>query len=219
MPSAFPALAAVNRGDARRLVIAPDCALRSGRALPLIAEPVDPKVTTGSPAAMRILLEGRPGAGKSTVARRLADRLREAQIPVSGFVTEEIRERGRRLGFSLERLGGERGVLAHVELSGPPRVGRYGVDLAALERLAIPALEQAGEDDVVVVDELGKMELASRAFREALSALLDRPVPVVATVQSASHPFTDALKRRRDIETLRVTTANRNELPELLASR
>ena len=168
---------------------------------------------------VRILLEGRPGAGKSTVARRLADRLSQDGIPVSGFVTEEIRQSGRRLGFSVERLGGERGVLAHVEIPGPPRVGRYGVDLAALERLAIPALEEAGENDIVIVDELGKMELASRPFQEALSALLKRPVRVVATVQSSSHPFTDALKRRRDIETLRVTTANRNELPELLASR
>lgn len=168
---------------------------------------------------MRILLEGRPGAGKSTIARRLADRLGRDGIPVSGFLTEELRESGRRLGFSLERFGGERGVLAHVDLPGPPRVGRYGVDLAAFERVAIPALEQAGKDEVAIIDELGKMELASDAFREAVAALLDRPVPVVATVQSASHAFTDALKRRRDVETMRVTTANRDELPELLAAR
>jgi nucleoside-triphosphatase len=167
---------------------------------------------------MRILLEGRPGAGKSTVARRVADRLVEDGISVSGFVTQEIRERGRRLGFSIEQIGGSRGVLAHVELPGPPRVGRYGVDLATFERLAVPALERAGEDDVAIIDELGKMELASDAFRDAVSALLERPVSVVATVQSASHPFTDALKRRPDIETMRVAITNRNELPELLAA-
>jgi nucleoside-triphosphatase len=167
---------------------------------------------------VRILLEGRPGAGKSTVARRLADRLVEAGIPVSGFVTEEIRERGRRLGFSIEQIGGDRGVLAHIELRGPPRVGRYGVDLAAFEMLALPAVERAGEDHVAIIDELGKMELASGVFRDAVSALLDRQVSVVATVQSASHPFTNALKRRSDIETMRLTTTNREELPELLAA-
>jgi hypothetical protein len=64
----------------------------------------------------------------------------------------------------------------------------------------------------------GELELASEAFRDAFAALLDRPVAVVATVQSASHSFTDALKRRRDVETLRVATTNRNELPELLAA-
>jgi nucleoside-triphosphatase len=73
-------------------------------------------------------------------------------------------------------------------------------------------------DHVAIIDELGKMELASDAFRDAVSALLGRPVPVVATVQSASHPFTNALKRRPDIETLRVTTTNRNGLPQLLAA-
>jgi nucleoside-triphosphatase len=102
---------------------------------------------------------------------------------------------------------------------GPPGVGRCGVDLAAFERVAIRALEEASEDDVAIIDELGKMELASDTFREAFAELLDRPVPVVATVQSASHPFTDALKRRRDVETMCVTTANRDELPELLAAR
>ena len=168
---------------------------------------------------MKVLLEGRPGSGKSTVARRLADRLREEGIRVSGFITEEIREGGRRRGFSIEQLGGELGVLAHIELPGPPRVGRYGVDLAALERLAIPALQRPDEHDVTIIDELGKMELASQSFQDALSELFHRPVPVVATVQRSSHPFTDALKRRRDIETLRLTTANRDELPEQLVDR
>jgi nucleoside-triphosphatase len=166
---------------------------------------------------MRILLEGRPGAGKSTIARRLAELLGEDGIPVSGFVTEEIREGGRRLGFSIERIGGERGVLAHVDLPGPPRVGRYGVDLATFERVALPALEDA--DGVVIVDELGKMELASEPFQRAFSALVERSVPVVATVQSASHPFTDALRRRRDVECVRVTRANRDDLPSALAAR
>jgi nucleoside-triphosphatase len=168
---------------------------------------------------MKILLEGRPGAGKSTVARRLADRLVRDGVRVSGFVTEEIRESGRRLGFSIEQFGGERGVLAHVDFSGPPRVGRYGVDLPAFERLALPAVQEAADDAVAVIDELGKMELASKPFREALAALLDRPLRVVATVQLASHPFTDALKRRGNVETVRVTNANRDELPKLLAER
>jgi nucleoside-triphosphatase len=138
---------------------------------------------------------------------------------MSGFVTEEIRESGRRLGFSVERLGGERGVLAHVELPGPPASG--GTASISLLSSGWSSLRSrgAGERDVVIVDELGKMELSSRTFREGIEALLDRPVPFVATVQSASHPFTDALKRRRGIELLRVTTANRNELPDLLAAR
>jgi nucleoside-triphosphatase len=167
----------------------------------------------------RLLLEGRPGAGKTTVARRLVEQLREARVPVQGFVTEEIRTGRTRVGFSIEDLGGDREVLAHVSLPGPPRVGRYGVDLAALERVALPALADPPPHGVLIVDELGKMELASDALREAFLGALDGPVAVVATVHVYRHPYTDALKARPDVERITVTARNREELPRHLAAR
>jgi nucleoside-triphosphatase len=168
---------------------------------------------------VKILLEGRPGAGKSTVVRRLAELLHGRGLRVGGFVTGELRERGRRVGFEVEAFDGERAVLAHVSLPGPPRVGRYGVDLETFERIALPALETAGEADVVVVDELGKMELASGRFCDAVSALFDGSAPVVATVHDFAHPFTDALKARADVERHRVTSRTRDALPPELAAR
>jgi nucleoside-triphosphatase len=98
-------------------------------------------------------------------------------------------------------------------------VSKYGVDLESFERLALPTLADVGADDVVVIDELGKMELASERFCRAVLTLFERPATIVATVHIARHPFTDALKKRPDVETIRVTTANRGELPEQLASR
>jgi nucleoside-triphosphatase len=83
---------------------------------------------------LRLLLEGRPGIGKTTVARRLLTLLQEAGVPVGGFTTGELRTGGHREGFVVEAASGAREVLAHVDLPGPPRVGRYGVDLAAFER-------------------------------------------------------------------------------------
>lgn len=167
---------------------------------------------------MLVLVEGRPAVGKTTVVRRLAALLRQAGFPLAGFVTEELRERGRRVGFALETFEGAHAVLAHVGLPGPPRVGRYGVDLPAFERLALPALASAPAG-VVLIDELGKMELASEAFRTAVSQLLERPVALVATVHLASHPFTDALKSRPAVELVRVTARNRDKLPARLAAR
>jgi nucleoside-triphosphatase len=168
-------------------------------------------------APPRLLLEGRPGAGKTTAVARVVELLRADGVSVTGFVTSELRERGERVGFALETLGGERGMLAHVGIRGGPRVGRYGIVLDDLERLAIPALH--ADADVVVLDELGKMELASEAFRDAVAALLERPVAVVATVHASPHPFTDALKRRASVELLRLTRSNRAELPAAVARR
>lgn len=174
---------------------------------------------TVSERSLLVLVEGRPGVGKTTVARRLAALLRERGVPLAGFVTEELRERGRRVGFAIETFDGAHGVLAHVRLPGPPRVGKYGVDLAAFERLALPALASPPEHGVVLIDELGKMELASDAFRAGVSRLLEQPVALVATVHVARHPFTDALKHRPAAELVRVTVRNRGDLPERLAAR
>lgn len=168
---------------------------------------------------VRVLLRGRPGVGKTTVARRLVDRLRDRGVAVSGFTTEELRESGRRVGFAVEAIGGERGVLAHVDRPGPPRVGRYGVDLEAFERIALPALAEGARGSVVVIDEVGKMELASAAFRRAVEGLLEADVPLAATVHASRHPFTEALEARPGVEVVRVTAATRDGLPDQLADR
>lgn len=166
---------------------------------------------------MKLLLEGRPGIGKTTVALRLIDRLREAGRSVTGFTTRELRQEGRRAGFLIEAVDGPSAVLAHVDLPGPPRVGRYGVDVQALERVALPALSE--EAPVVVVDELGKMELTSRAFRREVDRLFTAGQDVVATVHLARDPFTRELRHRDDVEVIRVERANRDELPARIAGR
>ena len=96
----------------------------------------------------RLLLEGRPGVGKSTVAERLSATLRDARVPISGFVTREIREGQRRSGFRIETAAGEEGTLAHVGYRGPPRVGKYGVDLEEFERVALPSIEDIPVGDL-----------------------------------------------------------------------
>ena len=161
---------------------------------------------------VKILLEGRPGVGKTTLAIAIIDALADRDIEVAGFTTEEIRERGSRVGFAIEAIGGEREVMAHVDYPGPPRVGKYGVDLGAMERIALPALDKRSK--MLVIDELGKMELYSQALCDAVTAAMDEDHDVVATVQATAHPFTDALKAQEGVDVIQVTRANRDELRE-----
>jgi len=86
-------------------------------------------------------------------------------------------------------------VLAHTDFHGPAKVSRYGVDVAALDRTGVSALERAARDcDLVVVDEIGKMELFSDSFKSTIQRLMDGNKPVLGTIMLGPHPFADAIK-------------------------
>lgn len=71
-----------------------------------------------------------------------------------------------------------------------------------------------------MIDELGKMELASTRFRAAVSDLFDAgTATIVATAHGHAHPVVDALMRRPDVEIVRVTERSREGLPTELAER
>ncbi len=166
---------------------------------------------------LRFLLEGPPKVGKTVAMRRLVELLREHGAAVSGFVTDEIRERDRRVGFVVRDVAGPEAVLAHQDFQTGVQVGRFGVDVPAFERVALPALRRAQETGgAVIIDELGRMELASAPFVEAVDTLLAGSLPVVATMHVYEHPVTDALKRRADVQRVVVTETNRDELPTQL---
>jgi nucleoside-triphosphatase len=165
------------------------------------------------PEVPRILLTGAPRAGKTTLVSVIVRELQASGIVVAGFTTCELRERGGRVGFQVEAIGGDSAVTAHVAFTEGPRVGRYRVDVPAFEGIALPALEQAGRaGGVAVIDELGQMELCSSAFVQAVQHLFERDVPLVATVHAKAHPVTDALRRRPGVELLTVTRAAHEEL-------
>ena len=164
-----------------------------------------------------ILITGRPGSGKTTLVRHVVDQL---SYPAHGFYTEEIRQEGRRQGFALVTLAGRRGLLAHVQRSGPPRVGKYGVDVSTLHQLGVKSIEQAIEQDgLIVIDEIGPMELLSDSFREIVQRALDGNGPVLATIASRSLPFTDQIKARPDVTLFTVSPVNRDRLATQVIER
>jgi nucleoside-triphosphatase len=139
-----------------------------------------------------------------------------AAIPgrkIGGFTTGEIREKGQRVGFGLERFDGARAVLAHVEIVSPHRVSRYGVDLAALDRFVDDTLDPAAGPDVFLVDEIGKMECLSPRFVAAIERLVDGEIPLVATVAERGAGLIERVKRRLGVVLWTMTRANRDEIP------
>jgi nucleoside-triphosphatase len=168
----------------------------------------------------KLLLRGRPKIGKTTVVERFVELLRNCGIPVGGFLTRELRENDRRVGFAVRDLDGSEEVIAHQNFATGVRVGRFGVDVATFERVALPALCRALDSDaVLVIDEIARMELASTGFTVMLGKIMERAAPVVATVHVHEHPVTDALLSRADVTVIEVTEGNRDELPAHLFAR
>ena len=152
------------------------------------------------------LLTGRPGTGKSSLIKQAVAGMKGR---AGGFYTEEIRVQGVREGFRLVTLDGQSAILAHVNIRGPHRVSKYGVDVDALDRAGVSALRRAAEQcELVVIDEIGKMELFSASFREAVLQVIDGGKRVLGTIMLSSHPWADAIKRRPQVNLVTVTRDN-----------
>ncbi len=114
-----------------------------------------------------------------------------------------------REGFRLVTIDGEDAILAHVNISSPYRVSKYGVDIDALERVGVMALHKAAQQrDLVVIDEIGKMELFSAKFREAVYQLIDSNKRVLGTIMLNPNQWADAIKRQPRVKLITLTRDN-----------
>lgn len=166
---------------------------------------------------MRLFLTGNPGVGKTTVIRAVAGQLKG--IACAGFYTEEVRREGKRTGFRIITLDGQEATLASLG-SRKPTVGKYSIHVGEFEKLAVRSVDPANRPaDLYIIDEIGKMELLSLAFKTAILELLAQPTNILATITRRGNGFVDQIKRRSDVDLIEVTRNNRDELPEELAAK
>jgi len=157
-----------------------------------------------------LLLTGKPGTGKTALIK---EALADTKVKRGGFYTEEIRTGGIRQGFRIVTLDGQEAILAHVDISSPHQVSKYGVDIDSLNRVGVSVLRRAlKESDLIVIDEIGKMELLLVEFREVVTQAINSSKKVLGTIMLNPHPFADEIKRHPEVETLLVTRDNRTEV-------
>jgi len=159
-----------------------------------------------------IFLTGAPSSGKTTVIKRVIAGLR---WPADGFYTEEERSSGRRVGFVMKTVGGKAGYLAHQDIKSDFHIRRYGVSIENIETIAAPSIAPR-DRDIIILDEIGKMECFSDVFRKAALNALDSPNIVIGTITLGGDDFITCIKSRGDIEIHEVTEENRDSLPAFI---
>ena len=172
--------------------------------------------------ALLVFLTGLPGVGKSTIVKRVTERMKEGGSKVGGMVSADIRSGPSRVGFEIRNLlTGEVGTLAHVDQATGPRIGKYRVNSDDLERIGAGAIFSAIYDaDLVVIDEVGPMELTSARFKDAVRSALTCEKPLLGTVhRNAQDPLVRTIKSGPGIHVIEVSYANRETLPSILVER
>ena len=159
-----------------------------------------------------VLFTGSPGCGKSTLIEKIVSKSR---IPRTGFFTREIREKGHRVGCSIETLEGIQGVLAHIDIDSRFKVGKYGVNIDDIDRIAVPSMIPDHEDQMVIIDEIGKMECYSTLFKETLVRALESKNPVLGSIALKGGQFIEKVKKRKDVHLIRITEKNRDIYVEM----
>jgi nucleoside-triphosphatase len=150
-----------------------------------------------------IFITGLPSCGKTTLIKEI---LKELNIPAKGFFTEEIRKEGERIGFKIVTLSKKEGILAEKGFKSPFKVSKYGVILKDLEEIGVKEIEEGLKGDfLIVVDEIGKMELFSNKFKEVILKALDSKNKILGTIMLKENPFCDKIKQRKDTKIFYLT--------------
>ncbi|MEK7397759.1 MAG: NTPase [Candidatus Poribacteria bacterium] len=163
----------------------------------------------------KILITGNPGVGKTTLIHNLISKL---NISAGGFYTlEMLDEKGNRWGFKIVSLNGTEGVMASVDIEGKNRISRYGVDVEVIDRIGVSAVKEAlKHSEIIVIDEIGRMELFSRRFQDVVMESLDSPKILLGTITAKDNTFTKKIKEMQDIKIVTLTRQNFNEIETYL---
>lgn len=165
---------------------------------------------------IKIGITGLPNAGKTQALIKVIEMLEEGDQKVGGMITEPITKNNRRVGFYvMDWITKSKDVLAHVDFDSKIIVGRYKVNLDALESIGVNAIESAGETcDIIIIDEVGRMEVESEKFVDVVKRILEEDKPLILTLHKKSrNPLLQDIRRRDDVRILEVTPINRNLLP------
>ena len=176
-----------------------------------------------------ILITGVPGIGKTTLFKIILSHCKRISNVTGFYVDEERAEGNGRTGFSVVTIPDNNkcklaSLVRDVGEGDRPKMGRWSVYLNEFERTCLPILKdvnniKSSTKTIVMIDEIGKMELLSSDFTNLMSSLLSSPpdnVLIVSTIALHGSGLVSTAKALPNVDTHEVTSENRDDLPDML---
>ncbi len=175
------------------------------------------KARTLNTTAMKknIFLTGGHSSGKTAVIKKVIGKL---SVPSNGFYIEEERVASKKVGFIIKTLDGRQGYLAHQDIKSVFNIRHYGVSVNNIDTIAVPSIAPV-KTNIIIFDEIGKMECFSKVFKRAVIKALNSSNIVIGTIAPGGDDFIMAVRSREDVEIHEVTRNNRELLPDFILNR
>jgi nucleoside-triphosphatase len=162
-----------------------------------------------------LLITGRPGIGKTTLIKKIIGALNHRKVRIAGFYTEELRKKAKRTGFRIVNVsGGYEGMLASVKTRTPFRIGGYWVDEGPLNAVikGLATMVDGQSIDVLIIDEIGPMELCSTDFSQFMARTLGAThPPVVGTMKKGTLDLLEAWSVAQNVKVITISEGDRSD--------
>jgi nucleoside-triphosphatase THEP1 len=159
-----------------------------------------------------IIITGAVGEGKTSFVRKLAADLKNRNIVTDGIITERITENNITTGYDLVHIGtGDRmKFLRQSEECGTEVIGRFKICPEGIDagRKILGGLE-AGEGILIIIDEVGLLELEGRGWSDNITRILSSGrCQLLMTVRTS---FIDDIRAKWSIMNCRVFNAKETD--------
>lgn len=165
----------------------------------------------------KILITGPPRCGKSTLISKLIEYYTiKKNYTIYGFLTPEVKKSGNRIGFDIvDIFSGDRSQLARVgDFKTKFKLGKYSIFIDEFENyLETTLLLERKTVDLIIIDEIGKMELFSSKFHELIKKLFQSDIPIIATIgQKIQHPVKNYILKIPEVYLFELNRKNQDDI-------